>query len=71
MPGDDPLALQSGEPCLHGAARDAEHPRVLSHARLRLLEQKVQQFEIELIHMHRAEPPHVKPTPKDIGPLAQ
>ena len=55
VPGDDALALQPGEPGLHGAARDAEHPGVLAHAGLRLLEQQVQQVEVELIQVHRSD----------------
>jgi hypothetical protein len=46
MPGDDALALKPGEPGLHSAPRDAEHPGVLAHAGLRFLEQEVQQLKI-------------------------
>jgi len=53
VPGDDALALQPGEPRLHGAPRDAEHPGVLAHAGLRLLQQEVQQVEVQLVQLHR------------------
>ena len=51
---------------LHGAARDAEHPRVLAHAGLRLLEQEVEQVKIELIQMHRPTAPYVTPSYRDV-----
>jgi hypothetical protein len=71
VPGYDALALQPGQPGLHGTARDAEHPGVLAHAGLRLLEQEVQQIEVKLVQLHRSTAPKVAVLTTLTGPLAQ
>ena len=70
-PAMTPCSLQPGEPRLHGAARDAEHPGVLAHAGLRLLEEEVQQIEVKLIQLHKSTAPEEMVYPGSTEPMAQ